>query len=179
MGWWYQHREKGISDKEWFQRELFPSGTNTIVESASKGNVFYAAVLVHETNKVWGLVCLKQWVRGDEFNFGYKDMDESMGPFCYDCPERILNRLSEPAINDSAAKWRAACRAEIAKRALRPKLKAGDTIQFPEPLTFRDNRQRKYFRVESLRPLRLLSTNDGVVCRVPQRLLATATVVQS
>ena len=40
--------------------------------------------------------------------FCYKDMDETMGPFYYDCPTSILKLLT-PTENETANKWRTAC----------------------------------------------------------------------
>ena len=38
--------------------------------------------------------------------WGYKDMDESCYPYCFDCPERILAASTVP----DTSGWRAACR---------------------------------------------------------------------
>lgn len=54
-------------------------------------------------------------------DFYYKDMDESMQPYYYDCPVRMLDLLdrlapvTEPA--SGAYKWRAACRQRNADKA--------------------------------------------------------------
>lgn len=54
-------------------------------------------------------------------DFYYKDMDESMQPYSYDCPVRMLDLLdklapvTEPA--SGAYKWRAACRQHHADKA--------------------------------------------------------------
>jgi len=60
--------------------------------------------------------------------YGYKDMDESMGP-CYDrCPAKILDLLTEPA-NETAAAWRAACRDSLASHARIRQLAPGQWIR--------------------------------------------------
>lgn len=46
--------------------------------------------------------------------YGYKDMDESMGPYHYDCPVTWLDLLTEPS-NDYARTWREQVRAQAAK----------------------------------------------------------------
>ena len=44
----------------------------------------------------------------DYYNFAYKPMDETMGPYCYDCPVSILKLLSDTD-NDYALAWRQKC----------------------------------------------------------------------
>ena len=68
--------------------------------------------------------------------FGYKDMDESMGPYYYDCPARLLklaDMLGPVAPDSDAGKWRAACRAHATKKAaqrqVRAGFKPGDTVR--------------------------------------------------
>jgi hypothetical protein len=51
--------------------------------------------------------------RGDRYGWGYKDMDESMGPYVYDAPLRLLEDLGPPP-NEWAAKWREGVRANHA-----------------------------------------------------------------
>lgn len=75
--------------------------------------------------------------------FGYKDMDETMGPCEADCPLYILDmltpvdRLPDPSY---AAQWRQTCRDNAVKRSARRKfvknLKPGTRIKLAEPVTF-------------------------------------------
>jgi hypothetical protein len=51
------------------------------------------------------------------YRWGYKDMDESMHPYYYDCPIRLLD-LTPQAIE---SEWRKAVRAHHAKRKTVPK----------------------------------------------------------
>ena len=46
---------------------------------------------------------------------GYKDMEESMGPYECDCPALILDLLT-PTDRDYALHWRARCSENIAAR---------------------------------------------------------------
>lgn len=76
------------------------------------------------------------------YDFGYKDMDESMGPVECDCPERILKLLTaEPT--GYAAEWREKCWANV---RLRQAIKTGKTITLPEPILFSDGLYRHRFR---------------------------------
>ena len=66
-----------------------------------------------------------------DHDWGYKDMDESMGPCYYDCPERLMRQSDVDDAN--AVEWREACRHKRRERAqLRQLLKAcrpGDRLQ--------------------------------------------------
>lgn len=63
--------------------------------------------------------------------WGYKDMSEDMGPYIYDCPEKLLDLLT-PTDNKNAIEWRAAVRKyhadRKAKLAMAKSLKRGDLI---------------------------------------------------
>ena len=135
MGAVQYHRPKGQTDREHLQAELFDERL-TIIDSTTKGLTFYGAVRNNETGEVWALIVLQQRLRG-HYNYGRKEMDETAGPFYYDCPDRILDLLT-PTTNAYALEWRAKCRAKNAAKATRPKVKAGDTIRLAEPLSFGD-----------------------------------------
>lgn len=64
---------------------------------------------------------------GGDTDFGYKDMDESMGPYVIKCPARILDLLT-PTTDATAFRWREMCRKRIAQRTTAPRLKSGDYI---------------------------------------------------
>ena len=152
MGWTGMHREKGLSDREFFERE-FPvmlTQRGRIVACASKGGVFYAAVRNHDDadympGKTWALVVLKQWSRG-EWNFAYKEMSEAMGPAEDECPPHILDLLS-PTHSQWANEWRQRCRA-VAEKQARSKLTAGDVIVMARALTFTNGQSVHRFRYE-------------------------------
>lgn len=137
MGWTFTHRPKGLTTREWFERNL--SSDQRFLATATKDGVFYAAVenlptATYKPGAVWGLVTLTKWTSGHH-NYGWKDMDETMGPYEANCPDRILDLLT-PIDSEWANEWRARCRANNAARAARPKVKIGDTVRFAVPLTF-------------------------------------------
>lgn len=119
-----------------YSKEERPAvGEDKVLRSWLRGNVYYAAVerIFYDNRKpkeVWALVCLTHYSpRAKYDNFAYKDMDETMGPFCYDCPKSILDLLS-PTENKEANKWRECCYNRIAKRKILNKLKDGARISF-------------------------------------------------
>jgi hypothetical protein len=53
-------------------------------------------------------------VKRQGHEFGYKAMDDSMQPFYYGCPEKILNQLT-PTDDPGSNKWREQCWKKIGK----------------------------------------------------------------
>ena len=114
---------------------------------------YYAAVehvsVSTSAREVWALVCLVRYNRRDRegYVFGYKDMEESMGP-CEDaCPAKVLDLLTETD-NAYALDWRSRCRARLADRAIqnaRPLPRPGDVLILAEPMLFRDGRRLSRF----------------------------------
>ena len=144
MGWTsYQatHYKKGKVDRKAECDALFNCSDErrecAVLKSAMVGSTYYAAVkcTADEYSSVGAVVCLTSTDRKDYFNFSYKDMDETMGPFKYDCPKGILDLLT-PTDNECANNWREACREMLAKKnnpnALN-KLPVGTIIQVTMP----------------------------------------------
>jgi hypothetical protein len=98
--------------------------TNKVLKSAMVGSVYYAAVesrSAYGARKVWAavfLTCGK--TKHDHTEWGYKDMDESVGTYYYDCPASILALLT-PTDNKNANEWREQCRKRLAEKAERRK----------------------------------------------------------
>lgn len=90
-----------------------------VLKSSMVGSTYYAAVKsLNKTNGyecVTATVCLTSTNAKDYFNFAYKDMDESMGPYKYDCPKGILDLLT-PTESEYANEWRKKCYEQLAKK---------------------------------------------------------------
>ena len=107
--------------------------------SCMKGNVYYAAV--HRINKmvntdiVFAVVFLTYYNprAKKEYNFGYKDMDETMGPYYYDFPEKYFKLLT-PTDSKCAIEWRKQVSENIEKKKRLSKIKCGDKIKFKSPI---------------------------------------------
>lgn len=133
-----------------------------------RGNVLYA---LYETTRGDGItqkwICVVQMQRGQDDSWGYKDVDESMGPIYFDCPVSYLDD-ADPPINESAAEWREAVRARAAARALhnakRPKV--------GEVWTCRGATCKKV-RITEAKGARIVALNltGGGLFRIPKRLL--------
>lgn len=90
-----------------------------VLKSSMVGSTYYAAVKsLNKTNGyecVWAAICLTNTNIREYFNFAYKDMDETCGPYKYDCPKGILDLLS-PTENEYALEWRKQCYENLAKK---------------------------------------------------------------
>lgn len=77
---------------------------------------YYAAI--RTTNKhtgearIWARVTLfyHNPTVGFDRALSWKTMDEAQGPHAIDCPEAILDLLTDPPLNKFAATWRTRCR---------------------------------------------------------------------
>ena len=90
--------------------------SHRVLKSAMVGSTYYAAVTTErkgEPTKVWAAVFLTCGrTRHDGTIWGYKDMDETVGPCEDKCPASILALLT-PTDSDWANQWRERCRKNI------------------------------------------------------------------
>lgn len=137
----------------------------------------YMAVLDTRDGKIraWVfLVSIRKTKGRSGLEFGYKDMDESMGPCATRCPARILARLSPveecyaPGSNslEWATKWRRQCNATVARGTDLKALKDGTRIKLDAPMKFMDGTCRDTFRVKFFGKKRRFVGEDGAVCRI-------------
>lgn len=160
MGWLYMQSLRGHSGPRQYLDAQFtyarPEVTSRALRSALVAmRVYYAAVehVRHATGDrdVWAAVCLVRYNPRDRegYIFGYKDMEETMGPCEADCPEPILDLLT-PTEHRYAKEWRARCRENAtARRAIasKPSPRPGQTIIFDQPLSLSDGHSHDRFEV--------------------------------
>lgn len=152
MGWLYMPRTslglhttaKAYLDAQYtYERPQEGGGTKglqVLASSCPQNRVYYAAVQVMTNGiggEVFAIICLVRWNPADKEGliFGYKDMEESMGPYEDGCPATILDLLTQTQ-NEYALGWRARCRERLARHQ-RP-LADGDRIKLDQALTFTD-----------------------------------------
>jgi hypothetical protein len=153
MGWTFTHKPELTSTKEFLEQEFnctngHGHGTWKVLECKIVGSVAYLAISFKNPteDKVFACVCLTKRNSKSYENFGYKDMDESMGPYYYDCPRSILDKLT-PTTNASSNEWRLMCYDKLANKK-NSKLKLGDTIVFETNVDFgRYGRSRTFTKV--------------------------------
>ncbi|MDX3911143.1 MAG: hypothetical protein QHC67_15185 [Sphingobium sp.] len=162
MGWLYMPRAslgghssaKSYLDAQFtYERPQADGSTRglKVLASSCPGNrVYYAAAQVLTdgiAGEVFAIVCLVRWNPRDKegYIFGYKDMDETMGPCEDQCPRHILDLLT-PTDKAYALDWRRRCRANLERRDR--KLADGDRIRLAEPMKFTDGHVGQEFLVE-------------------------------
>lgn len=141
----------------------------SIIDISARGNVVYAAVMFHRHNDI--VLAVVVALTRDVDGWNYRDMCEAEGPHYYDCPAKILNKLS-PTKEEYAIQWRAKCREVAARKANKRKLKPGSVITLETPVTFSDGVTETVFICTvwngGRRPRKTyLRKCDGIPCRLP------------
>jgi hypothetical protein len=163
MGSTSEHRERGQTDREFWQDRL--DKRYRILDCATVNRTtFYAAVQDTGTGTVTAFVALQQWA-GGYFNFTHKTMTEDAGPNAAECPARILDKLTElpecagcrplrspygSCHTCNAREWRAACRKLADRRARAAKVKPGQVVKFARPITFQSGAEVDTFTFDKL-----------------------------
>jgi len=151
MGWTYSHKNKGISVKDFFSEEFnFKRNEKTlkVIDCFATISEAYLAMETSTENsrEVFAVVCRIHYNSKEYFNFGYKDMDETMGPYYYNCPERILNLLT-PTTSQYAIEWRKKCREKIERKKARPHFRINDILEFKKSVLFNNGYRVKQLKV--------------------------------
>ena len=113
MGWTSYHATHYKNGKVDRKAEIDAMWNNDpnfeVVKSSMVGSTYYGAIKRDAT--VFGVVFLTSTDMKDYFNFSYKDMDETCGPYQHDCPKGILDLLT-PTASELANEWRKNCYAK-------------------------------------------------------------------
>jgi hypothetical protein len=158
------------------------------LDGARVGNTVYVAV--RSTDKATGRTFVFAGVilisNTKKHGFGYKDMDEAMGPCECDCPDRImrlLSPISEIPYPSYSADWRARVAArKNAKRQQRERyklLRVGSVVTLPTPVRFRSGDIASKFCVAYFRrktPIFVSLDGPDFYCRLRAANLAAATI---
>lgn len=119
MGTYYSYgatRKDVIAEQTPEKRTQENGGTFETLRHCCKGNVLYAlhrTTAPDGTSKKW--ICLYLLTNGGSDGWGYKPIDETMGPYYYLCPVSYLDAADEP-MSDTAAEWRAEVRKQAAAK---------------------------------------------------------------
>jgi hypothetical protein len=154
MGWtWFNFHG---TTQEFIDKEFYDKSYGEVIDHSRKGNVLYMAYKINSgkyVGKVTALVYLLGSDKKSYYNFGYKSMEESVGPVESDCPKRILDKLSpveELYDEDSlsiqwAREWRQRCLSKFGHKKT-PPLRAGDMIELTDPIKFTNGGEYKFFK---------------------------------
>lgn len=135
-----------------------------VLKSVYSGSAYYAAVERYDESGarlyVTAIICLVRWnpKAADGHIFGYKDMDEDMGPCKAACPRSVLELLTSSS-HPHALDWRRRCYRllELTERTIAD----GDLIRFPEPMQFTDGSRHADFKVRREGRKLTLTLPDG------------------
>ena len=95
-------------------------GKCEVLKSSLVGSTWYGAckrTIPGKESYVFAGVCLTSVNNKDCYNFGYKDMDETVGPRQCQCPKAILDLLT-PTKYEYAKEWRARCYKELERKRM-------------------------------------------------------------
>jgi len=147
MGWLF-----GFNSPSEIRRDLNAQRTTTKLlgqKATAYGRHLWS---VYETPAGEKFINLDLIDRGHDGVWGYKDMDESMGPCTYDCPLALLDLAGETT-NEYAKKWRESVRAHHASKSRR--FEPGQTVSlYGRNYRIEDTVKRSY-RVRRLDDLRV------------------------
>lgn len=171
MGWTSERKPENV--KKYLEGLLTWEGeeaTHRCIASSLRLTVGYFAVetIVRATGKrsVWAAVFLIRYSpkAKDGHTFYSKSITESCGPVESDCPDWILDLLTDTD-SEYAIKWRERCRRRNEK--LPPKF--GSTVAFSNPVTFCDGSTERVFTVLKHGRRKVLRGQDGGLYRLPAR----------
>ena len=114
MGWLFSHFTKKDLLEDILEDRSEGERVNRILKHSLRGQTLYTlheTGLEGDTTKWIGVFRLAK----QDGLWGYKDMDESMGPIYYDCPLYMLKEADPPA-NEYARQWREEVRVQAEKR---------------------------------------------------------------
>ena len=108
MGTYYEHttRQNLINDliKGWDRiNEQGVKISVKVLAHALRGNRLWKVMEITTGDKVERLIQLDLLTRYDGM-VGYKPMDETMGPYYWDCPKKFLKNLTPPS-SEYSANW--------------------------------------------------------------------------
>ena len=139
MGW-TGSQFNGGSVKDFLIRDMSGEDADfrwSLIDVSMRGSVAYGIAIREDkrTNIILAeaLVILTRKEKGWIYT---KEMGETVHPYYYDAPKRLLDKLDAlyPPLNDNAIAWRANCRSQVSKAKI--KLKNGDIVRFASPMTF-------------------------------------------
>lgn len=174
MGWTGTYKEKGESYDDFFNAEYGNESHHVwIGKGFAKNGAYYRAMKNTETGEIFAVIILLQHgSQSDRTNFFYKTMDETEGPYNYDCPKRILDILT-PTDDEFAIQWRIKCRNRIEQEK---RLKIGSRIRFKNPVKFTSGRTASLFKIvqdawakrKAFALMAIPDEGEPFLCRIPK-----------
>jgi len=160
MGWTFQHgasRADIINRLTRFQEN--EHGRWTTLAHCAKGNVLWSVIEWHrkDTGETYNFIGCHLLAPHKAVGWGYKDMEESMGPYYCSCPLAYLDMAPEacPEWREGVRRWHAQVSRKVSIGDIWSLI--GCTVRMVE--------------ITSVRPLRGRGKHDGVLYRLSRKLL--------
>jgi len=183
MGWLFFHRPAGAKNRDILRNELqqdYLPGEKTgfaVIHDTLHGSKYWA--VIERTDREsgekqrFGLLCLTERCR-DYHNFGYKEVEENMGPA--EIPPRSfflkLEALVPEPDGQYGREWRERCRAHYAKPVVSIKLAPGQLIElYGKPYALLEDLGRRGFKAAGRFP-------GGQIYRINRAQLRAATPIE-
>lgn len=152
MGWYYGAH----SLKDQIAELIQDRENHKTIAHCVRGNTLWT---VGETPSGRYIGCYLLQNGGRDSGWGYKPMEESMGPCEVTCPLSYLDMVPDPG--SYATEWRKKVREYHAR--VGQKIEAGQVVKLT-------NGQE--YRITQVRPLKGVGVKDGVLYKIPRRMLA-------
>jgi hypothetical protein len=194
MGWLFQNDRLTSQTPAEYITQHFTYETDackaTVLAAATVRGTIYAAIRneIKSTGASYVFCGVFLFKNNKKDGFGYKDIDEAMGPCEVDCPDRIM-RLLSPVENipspGYAAQWRADVAAAKQRRAQTEqqarRLSPGDTIRLAHPAHFQKAGiaadEFKFIEYRKHTPIFHPVAHPHFLCRLTRATLANASIV--
>lgn len=132
MGWLYSYNWQSQKEVEEHLIVQIEQAGYKVLDKSSCWGEFYA-LREHPNGQRNIFVALIKGTKPSRYKcgeFGYKNMDESVHPYAYNCPERLLAKSTDQS--EHAIEWREKCRKLRKEKRLQTKvlkaLKEGDKL---------------------------------------------------
>jgi hypothetical protein len=159
MGWLFTYDQTRRQLIDHLTREWeTPDRKGTTLKRYCSGNTLFtvAEVANKHTGEIMRYIGVYLMQNGGPDGWGYKDMDESCGPYQYGCPLSFFDLVPDPG--GYATAWRQRCKDDHARRF--QKLKVGQRVRLSNG---------KDYRILQLKPLRCCDSTGHY--KLPRRML--------
>lgn len=205
MGWTFFPKPKGKGAVETIKEQFGAQWwADKVVASSATWNTVFLVVESHEpdskvyvpeadgTVRTIAVIAIKNQPRArDGFNFGYKDMTETMGPYGNEAPLSIIAKASplqdpigpQPRFSSlrSATEYRERSRAKAEAKAAKRGLKPGAKVTLAKPLSFGGSMQQTFMveraRIQGRKGMStVFRAENGLLCGITANQLIGASI---
>lgn len=164
MGWYFCAASKDELMSH-IERDLAGLSDAEIIGKSLRGSRLWIAMRRGEQRFI--VLYLLSKSKDSSWPWGYKDMDETMHPYYYDCPLRLLDATA-PEEGKEESEWRKAVREHHAKKSARPKPETGKVV------TYGSEKYRLNHPIAPRRGWDVTRVRDGMNFRMKAKQLSAA-----